>query len=96
MAWVARGNLHNTCIQSYNITVTSELTGINGMFFIIKYLCLWIMELCFPIISSIDTSLRFCLCHCFFSRLVVFGGGFPDGYTILGVPYPLSIAVSIM
>ena len=54
------------------------------------------LELCFPIISSIDTSLRFCLCHCFFSCLAVFGGGFPSGYTILGVPYPLLIAVSII
>ena len=66
---------------------------LDGMVFVISNR---LKQLCFPIISSIDTSLRFCLCHCFFSRLVVFGGGFPDGYTILGVPYPLSIAVSIM
>ena len=31
MVWVARGNLHNTCIQSYNITVTSELTDLNAV-----------------------------------------------------------------
>ena len=54
------------------------------------------VQLCFPIISSRDQSLWFCLCHYFSSRLAIFGGGFPCRYTVLGVPYPLSIAVSIM
>ena len=29
MVCVARGNFYNTCIQSYNIPVTSELTDLN-------------------------------------------------------------------
>ena len=74
-------------IEQHKQKRTDHILYVNG---------LPLVQLCFPIISSIDTSLRFCLCHCFFSCLAVFGGGFPSGYTILGVPYPLLIAVSII
>ena len=37
MVCVARDNLHNTCIQSYNITVTSELTDITTKFKTTKF-----------------------------------------------------------